>query len=185
MGNPMYWAAQSFRVADQPFALTSIELITGDGIDSPLVLAELRNDSMGEIDAAPTGLLTSFSAPALDGPQSERSFLPDSTVTLQPQTKYWFVLGSLNAGTFGWSYADTFVFSGPGALEEFADSNDAGANWAYHSIADFQPYFLQVSGTFLPLIDADFNDDGFFDCADVDSLVMEIVAGTHSPAFDC
>lgn len=32
--------------------------------------------------------------------------------------------------------------------------------------------------------DADLNNDGQIDCADIDSLVIEIVAGTHNPAFD-
>lgn len=31
---------------------------------------------------------------------------------------------------------------------------------------------------------SDFNDDGIYDCDDVDSLVSEIVAGSHNLAFD-
>ena len=31
------------------------------------------------------------------------------------------------------------------------------------------------------LVDADFNDDGFYDCLDIDALVAEIAAGNHSP----
>jgi hypothetical protein len=31
---------------------------------------------------------------------------------------------------------------------------------------------------------ADFNNDGLIDCVDIDSLVMEIVEGTHNPTFD-
>ncbi len=34
------------------------------------------------------------------------------------------------------------------------------------------------------VIDGDFNDDGLFDCADIDMLVADIVAGNHSPQFD-
>jgi hypothetical protein len=32
--------------------------------------------------------------------------------------------------------------------------------------------------------DADFNDDGLFDCLDVDALVGVIAAGSNNPAFD-
>ena len=34
------------------------------------------------------------------------------------------------------------------------------------------------------LVDADFNDDGSYDCLDIDALVADIAAGTHSPLFD-
>jgi hypothetical protein len=33
-------------------------------------------------------------------------------------------------------------------------------------------------------VDGDFDDNGIYECADVDGLVAEIVAGTNSPAFD-
>jgi hypothetical protein len=59
------------------------------------------------------------------------------------------LLGSTNAGSYDWSYANTNFFTGPGSLHEFADSADGGATWSYHSSADF-PYFLQVSGSSIP-----------------------------------
>jgi predicted outer membrane repeat protein len=34
------------------------------------------------------------------------------------------------------------------------------------------------------VIDGDFNDDGFYDCLDIDALVAEIAAGTNGLAFD-
>ena len=34
------------------------------------------------------------------------------------------------------------------------------------------------------LVDADFNDDGVYDCVDIDALVAEIAAGNPSPLFD-
>ncbi len=37
---------------------------------------------------------------------------------------------------------------------------------------------------FRDVADGDFNGDGDFDCLDIDSLVAEIVAGNHHPAFD-
>ena len=41
-----------------------------------------------------------------------------------------------------------------------------------------------VSVEFTPTTDGDFNDDGSYDCTDVDGLVAEIVAGTNDPSFD-
>ncbi len=34
------------------------------------------------------------------------------------------------------------------------------------------------------VVDGDFNDDGLYDCADIDSLVGVIAAMTHDPAYD-
>ncbi len=58
-------------------------------------------------------------------------------------------------------------------------------------------YFLRITGSenqvqlyevaitvLSELIDGDFDNDGDFDCSDVDAMVAEIVAGTDNPAFD-
>jgi hypothetical protein len=34
------------------------------------------------------------------------------------------------------------------------------------------------------VVTGDFNGDGFWNCADIDDLVMQIVEGTNNPAFD-
>ncbi len=50
---------------------------------------------------------------------------------------------------------------------------------------NIQMYEISVSVTETGrLIDGDFNDDGFFDCADVDSLVGDIAAMSNTPDFD-
>ena len=58
------------------------------------------------------------------------------------------------------------------------DDDLAVANTSSNNISVFlnQTCLFEVSG--------DFNGDGNFDCADVDSLVVEIVAGTNAAAFD-
>ena len=43
-------------------------------------------------------------------------------------------------------------------------------------------YDLIVSDSLLP--DGDFNDDGHYDCLDIDMLIADIAAGLNSPAFD-
>jgi hypothetical protein len=35
-----------------------------------------------------------------------------------------------------------------------------------------------------PIVDGDFNDDGLYDCLDIDALVAEIAAGTDNTSFD-
>ncbi|MCC7087484.1 MAG: hypothetical protein IT427_20970, partial [Pirellulales bacterium] len=140
-----YWGAQSFQTNNQPYELTSIDTIVGDGSMDPLAVVDAKlysADNAGEIGT----LLTTFTAPSMLGSASTRNFSPDSPVTLAPNTFYWFVLGSQapGDGTFYFHYADTSLFSGPGSLSGFADSSDSGANWLYHGIDQF-PYYLQVN----------------------------------------
>ena len=48
-----------------------------------------------------------------------------------------------------------------------------------------QLYEIAVSATSVATeVDADFTDDGLYDCADIDSLVAEVVAGTNDSDFD-
>jgi hypothetical protein len=113
---PWYWAAQSFVTDENEYQLQSVEAIVGDGSDdpAPVVVAELRADNDGEVGA----LITTLSAPVVSGPPAARTFIPDASVTLQPHTAYWVLLGveSPGDGTFFWSYAYTNDTTGPGSL---------------------------------------------------------------------
>lgn len=133
-----YWAAQSFTTDSATHTLASIDAIVGEATDAPapLAFAELRADAAGTIGA----LLTTFTVPDLSGPRSPRTFVPDAIVQLEPNTTYWFVQGVVAGGDGGyvWSYADTNLFVGPGALNAFAFSQDAGAFWSYGTDFPFQ-----------------------------------------------
>ncbi len=141
-----YWAAQSFNTSDFAIELFSIAAIVGNGANSPAVVAELRRATGPdfEIDTSPAGLVGTFTAPDMSGATSVRTFAPDSTMTLDATTNYWFVLGSSNAGTYDWDYANEGLFSGPGSLGNYSDSSDGGATWDLRS-NDF-PYFIEVNG---------------------------------------
>ncbi|MEM7313491.1 MAG: Ig-like domain-containing protein, partial [Planctomycetota bacterium] len=41
-----------------------------------------------------------------------------------------------------------------------------------------------VIDEYVPVVDADFNDDGLFDCQDIDSLTAEVFAATNNPLYD-
>ena len=45
-------------------------------------------------------------------------------------------------------------------------------------------YDLQFSATDTPIVDGDFNDDGVYDCADVDALTVEVTGATNNLDFD-
>ena len=87
-------------------------------------------------------LIETLTAPNVDGAPSDRTFIPDGPVTLSPLTKYWFVLGSSNGGTFDWFYADTNNMTGPGILDNYNYSPDNGATWV--DFGNNFPFFLEV-----------------------------------------
>lgn len=147
IGNPEYWGAQSFSYSGAgPVQLDSIQALIRDGLGAPDVVAELRfATGTGEIDNSAAGLISMFTAPDLSGPTAPRTFLPDSSITLLPDTLYWFALGTTNSGTFGWDYAYDNVSSGFGSLGNYSDSSDAGTTWILRG-NDF-PYFIQVNSS--------------------------------------
>ena len=151
IGNPEFWGGQSFLFATpDPVYLMSIDAIVGNGAGAPAVVAELRS-SVGpsfEIDNSVSGLLATFTSPDMSGPTSIRSFAPNSSVVLMPNTVYWFTLGSANGGTFDWDYADGPATTGFGVLGSYSDSSDAGATWILRDSVD--PYFMQVNTSAIP-----------------------------------
>jgi PEP-CTERM motif len=149
IGNPEFWAAQSFFSGVDNVNLDSIFAIVGNGANSPAVVAQLRkSDINGEIDNTVGGLLTTFTGPSMSGGTSVRTFIPNSSINLMSSEKYWFILGSSNAGTFDWSYAEGPLTTGPGALSIYADSSDGGITWNHRT--DTDPYFIQVNGSSVP-----------------------------------
>ncbi len=161
---PWSWGAQAFVSDNQPHQLTSIAALVGDGSlsPSPIVVAQLHADNGGVIG----DLITTFTAPDVTGPLNALTFLPDGTVILDPNTQYWFVLGSEapGDGTFFMGYADSNLSVGPGALGNFADSSDSGMTWNYGD-ASF-PYFIQVNVANSSLLPGDFDLDGDVDGRD-------------------
>ena len=166
IANPEFWAAQSFVSDNLRHSVSSIEAIVGNSLDSPQVVAELRKaDVNNEIDLTAGGLLTTFTFADLPaGNPAAHLFSPEHSVNLEPNTRYWFVLGSSNEGTFDWSYAEGGHFIGPGTLSDFADSSDAGTTWTYGA-GPFNPYLIQVkiADYVLP---GDYNHNGIVDAAD-------------------
>jgi MYXO-CTERM domain-containing protein len=135
------WTAQSFATDLNAYNLISIEALVGDGSTvAPAVVAELRADSGGTIG----GLLTAFTAPAMAGSLSTRTFVPNNPITLFANTAYWFVLGSeLGSGTYYWGYAQGPGSTGPGFLLNFSHSPDSGTTW--QDFGNQDPLFIQVN----------------------------------------
>lgn len=138
------WAAQSFTTDNATYALDDIAAWAGDATTTPVpaAFAELRADDGGTLGA----LLTTFTVPDLSGPLGARTFIPDTSVVLQPNTTYWFLQGVQVPGDGGylWTYADTNFSTGTGALAGYAFSSDSGVLWSYGT--DF-PWKISVQVT--------------------------------------
>lgn len=100
-------------------------------------------------------------------PTTVRDFLADPVPTGQYLTEDWentFGTGSPPFDPTEWRLVirdNTIAFSDMGAIGD-----------------------LSVSFTTLSTLDGDFDDDGDYDCADVDALVADIAGFTNTPAFD-
>jgi hypothetical protein len=143
------WAAQSFTTDNNSYRLTSIDAVVGNGAASPVVVSELRKDDVltTEIDSTPSGLITSFTAPSVLGAPSARSFTPNTNVTLEPNTTYWFLLGASGSGTYDWSYIEGSSYTGPGSIRAqnaFAQSDNSGVDWRYFALTA-HPLYFQVN----------------------------------------
>jgi hypothetical protein len=142
--------AQVFQTNNQFWSLTSIVIRAGNLTGAPTVIAELRDDDL-ENNLPVTGVgnvITTFAIPDLSGALSNRTFLPNTSVTLKPGHRYWFALGTLSseaAGQFDWSFADVNgPVTGPGTVPaRFGETLDAGNSWTGF---DETPYLIQVSG---------------------------------------
>jgi len=131
------WAAQSFLNDGNTYTLTSIRAVVGDQTDSPDIFAELRDGSV-------TGtLLTTFSLPSFVGSESVRTFLPQTSVTLNPSGTYFFILGSTGTGSFDWAYAEGNGQVGAASFANYWYSEQQGADWT--DFGGDNPFFLEVN----------------------------------------
>ena len=139
------WAAQSFVTGASGELLSAIDVLVGQRDGSTAIVAELRADSA----FGPGALLSGFSVPLLPaGTPQPVSLTPSIAWALAPDTTYWLVLGTTGAGSFGWSYAQGNVTTGPGSLASYAYSQDQGVSW--NSFGTDNPYQMQVDVSAVP-----------------------------------
>lgn len=144
-GAEVAWASQQFVTDGSSYSLVDIDIIAGllSGPD-PGVIAQLWSDG----SAVPGTLITHMSHSGITaGPPALATLTPNNPVTLDPNTAYWVVM-SVVAGKFGWSYAEGNNETGPGSLGGYAYSAD-GINWASSDVVN--PYHLEVNVNAVPL----------------------------------
>lgn len=141
------WAAQSFTTGGASYSLSSIQVLLGNLVGSPLIVAELRAGDSSHPGAA----LTTFTVAGVPiGSPEPVTLTPVGGVILDAVSNYWLVLGVASpAGTFDWSYAKGNSTAGPGALGNFNYSGDSGSTWVNYG-AD-NPFQIRVDVSPVPL----------------------------------
>ena len=133
-------------------------------------------DSPGTVDITITPQGTTFSQGAQGGSQSSFNTLTVSDLALALiDSDQVTVLDSDNSG-------------GAGQTDSLSVSLSAAGEYYFRVTGDannMQFYRFDVSVTEdMTLVDGDFNDDGLYDCGDIDGLVAEIAGGGNDALFD-
>ncbi len=193
----LYEAAESFGLPLTGTALSPGEPNTGTAFESPLV-------SLLDVTLNPDGTVTAtFSGPVSQlnsgdgGPASPEgaaltitNLAGDPLPTVEVEGPFKDAVLGLGTDTL------TFGFAGSGVVNGMLPAGDYRLNFVGNAIisnaraTDVANDGSQVNGFYSEVItvgeptSGDFNNDGNFDCADIDALVAEIVAGTNNPLFD-
>ena len=135
--------AQEFLTGNSSVVLSSIVVPLGDATGTFTPSAELVADNSGLPGST---VLTGFTVPAVPtGSPADLSFTPTSSVTLNANTDYWFVLSaSGSGGDYEWQYTNTLSTSFP----NYAVSNNNGASWAIGTPPG--PFLLEATTTSVP-----------------------------------
>lgn len=133
-GPPQYYA-QEFATGSQNMQLADIIAALGDSTQPYTASAELVSNSGGLPSST---VLTTFTVPAISMAYSNLTFTPNSTVALNANTDYWFVLGATGDGEYSWQYTNTLN----AALPDYAVSNDGGMTWSVGNPPG--PFLIQV-----------------------------------------
>jgi hypothetical protein len=116
--------AQEFLTGSSSLALSSVTVVLGDASGTFTASADLVNNNSG---LPGNTVLTVFTVPAIrTSSPANLTLAPASSVTLQANTDYWFVLSASGSGDFQWDYTSTLSSSFP----NYAASSDGGATWA-------------------------------------------------------
>jgi hypothetical protein len=134
--------AQEFQTGNSSVLLSSIIVALGDARDTFTASAELVANNSGLPGST---ILTSFTVPSIPTTTpTDLTFAPSSSVTLNANTDYWFVLSASGSGDYKWDYTNTLSTSFP----NYAVSNNSGATWTIG--APPGPFLLEATATAVP-----------------------------------
>lgn len=132
--------AEEFLTGTSSAVLSSIVVPLGNASGTFTASADLVSDNGG---LPGSSVLTGFTVPAIPtSSPADLTLTPTSTVTLEANTDYWFVLSaSGSGGDYQWQYTNTLSASFP----NYAVSNDNGATWAIGTPPG--PFMLQANSS--------------------------------------
>jgi hypothetical protein len=132
--------AQEFLTGSSSVVLSSIVVSLGNASGSFTAVADLVANSGGLPGST---ILTGFTVPVIPtGSAANLTFTPTSSVTLNANTDYWFVLSaSGSGGDYQWQYTNTLSPSFP----NYAVSTNSGTGWTIGTPAG--PFLLEATAT--------------------------------------
>jgi hypothetical protein len=130
--------AQEFVTGSSSEVLSSIVVALGGATGTFSAGAELLANSGGLPDGT---IVSAFTVPTIPTSSfSNVTFTPMSSVTLAPNTDYWFVLAaSGTGGSYQWQYTNTLSTSFP----NYAVSTNSGSTWTIGTPPG--PFLLQAN----------------------------------------
>ena len=146
--------AQGFMTGNRAWNLTSIDAVlggfsAGGTFDASATLVGSTTDSNGKDVPDLSNPLGTFTFPTVGASFTTLNFTPTTSIVLQANTEYWFVLQatSANASGFDWQTTnDTTLDPGSeGTLTSFAAMIPPGSGIWYSQ--PNQPYLIGINGT--------------------------------------
>lgn len=141
--------ATAFHTGSLGWSVANIQAYMGDALGMISITAGLyKEDASGGFLPDSTLLVGSFQVPAFGTPMEAAAFLPTASLTLAPNTTYYFALTS-TSGSVAWYWTSTMTFDGVGAIPTPGTSYymDQFTPWTN---ADDQPQLFQVNGEVIP-----------------------------------
>jgi len=128
--------AQEFLTGSSSLVLSNVMVALGEASGTFTATADLVNNNSGLPGSA---VLTGFTVPTIPTGIADLTLIPTSSVTLQANTDYWFVLSASGSGNFQWEYTSTLSSSFP----NYATSTDNGTTWTIGTPAG--PFLLAAN----------------------------------------
>ena len=122
------WVANQFTTDNQSYDLTSVRLNLRTAFNTAgNFIVQIWDDNL---TTGPGNLLLTLSGSSNPASAGLYTYIPLTTVTLNPATSYWIAAGvSSGNGIYGWNSTSTSAANGLGSVGGFSVSFDGGATW--------------------------------------------------------
>ena len=142
--------AQAFQTGTYGWSISSIQAYMGDASGTISATAALyKADGSGGFLLDDSYLVGNFQFPSFGTSMEAASFMPSASLTLAPNTTYYFAMTS-TSGSVAWNWTVDMSFDGVGTVPGSGTSyyTDSATPW---SGQDGFPLLFQVNGEIIPV----------------------------------